>query len=98
MFVFKLRNGFKKRENMKLRVQNSRRRINLYFLLQTSTYSVSYINISTIYLRNIFFGFNLLLDNCRINNIEVYKQRNKIDGKRMFVRFILFILSDPTYR
>lgn len=98
MFVFKLRNGFKKRENMKFRVQNSRRRMNLYFLLQTSTYSVSCIKISTIYLRNIFFGFNLLLDNCRINNIEVYKQRNKIDGKRMFVRFILFILSDPTYR
>lgn len=98
MFVFKLRNGFNKRENMKFRVQNSRRRMNLYFLLQTSTYSVSCIKISTIYLRNIFFGFNLLLDNCRINNIEVYKQRNKIDGKRMFVRFILFILSDPTYR
>lgn len=83
---------------MKLRVQNSRRGVNLYFLFQTSTYSVSYIKIVTIYLRNIFFGFNLLLDNFRINNIEVYKQRNKIDGKRMFVRFILFILSDPTYR
>lgn len=53
MFVFKLRNDFKKRENMKLRVQNSCRGANLYFLLQTSTYSVSYIKISTIYLRNI---------------------------------------------